>query len=194
MMCCGHWISSDPPQHRLRYGTAKSECSVDVATNFDPVRILEVLARHGVTYVLIGGYAALLHGSSLPTTDLDITPDRSRQNLANLATALHELGARVRVDADTDPLPFSATAESLQNIRVLNLTTAYGDLDLAFEPAGFPSGFDGLGPGSTAETIGGVTVQVASLDDIITSKEAAGRDKDINALPLLIMLRSRGRR
>ncbi|HRD10646.1 MAG TPA: hypothetical protein PLI79_02175 [Mycobacterium sp.] len=44
--------------------------------DFQPAAILEILDRHAVEYVLIGGYAALLHGSTLPTRDLDITPRR----------------------------------------------------------------------------------------------------------------------
>lgn len=60
------------------------------AQNFDPTSILRVLARHGVDYVLIGGYAAFLHGSSVPTVDIDITPDQKDDNLKALAAALKE--------------------------------------------------------------------------------------------------------
>ena len=67
----------------------------------------------------------------------------------------------------------------------------FGDLDLVIEPAGFPGGYDSLASGATVETIAGVDVQVATLDDVIASKEAAGRDKDFTALPLLIALRNR---
>jgi hypothetical protein len=49
-----------------------------VAAEFQPEEILAVLDRHDVTYVLISGYAALLHGSTLPTTDIDITSRRDR--------------------------------------------------------------------------------------------------------------------
>ncbi|OIN82255.1 DUF6036 family nucleotidyltransferase [Mycobacterium malmoense] len=121
---------------------------------FDPAAILEVLACHEVDYVLIGGYAALLQGSGMATIDIDIVPARPRPNLANLAAALTDLGAKIRA-AGTEALPFSASAESLQGMSVLNLTTRFGDLDLL----------------------------VASLGDVIASKEAAGRDKDFEALP-----------
>lgn len=140
--------------------------------------------------MLIGGYAALLRGSGFATIDIDIVPDRKRTNLANLAAALLDLNAKIRA-AGTDGLPFSATAESLQGLSVLNLTTRYGDLDLAFSPSGFSAGFDALRPAATTMTIDGVSILVASLDDVITSKEAAGRDKDFQALPHLIRLQQK---
>jgi hypothetical protein len=155
---------------------------------FDPAAILEALARHDVDYVLIGGYAALLQGSGMATIDIDIVPARPKPNLANLAVALAELGAKIRAPG-TEALPFSASAESLQGTSVLNLTTRFGDLDLTFAPSGFLDGFDALQHGATAMTIDGVRVLVASLDDVIASKEAAGRDKDFEALPQLIRLR-----
>jgi hypothetical protein len=156
--------------------------------DFDPAAILQVLAGHDVDYVLIGGYAALLQGSGMATIDIDIVPARLKPNLANLAAALTDLGAKVRV-AGSEALPFRASAESLQGMSVLNLTTRFGDLDLTFAPSGFVDGFDALRVGATAMTIDGVRVLVASLDDVIASKEAAGRDKDFEALPRLIRLR-----
>jgi hypothetical protein len=159
-------------------------------TGFDPRGILEVLTRHNVAFVLIGGYAALLQGSGLPTVDIDIVPERTAGNLANLAAALQDLDARIRA-AGTDGLPFSVSAESLGGVGVLNLTTRFGDLDLAFFPAGFSGGFQTLRNGAGAMTIDGLTIFVASLDDVIASKEAAGRDKDFEALPRLIRLRQR---
>ena len=78
---------------------------------------------------------------------------------------------------------------SLQGVSTLNLATCFGDLDLAFSPAGFSVGFESLREGATAMTIAGLTVLVASLDDVIASKEAAGPDKDFEALPQLIRLR-----
>jgi hypothetical protein len=161
-----------------------------VAAEFQPGEILAVLDRHGVAYVLIGGYAALLHGSTLPTTDIDITPRRDRENLTKLVAALNELDARIRVSADDEPLPFRTSPESLSTVTVLNVAPKFGDLDLVVQPAGFPTGYEGLAPDATVETIAGVDVRVATLDDVIASKEAAGRDKDFIALPLLIALRN----
>jgi hypothetical protein len=164
------------------------------ADEFDPRRIIEVLNRHQVDYVLVGGYAAQLYGARRPTYDVDITPSTTLENLQRLATALHELSAGVRVDDLAEGLPFDCSAESLRGMRVLNLRTPVGDLDLTFVPAGFPRGYDELAPGAQTHTIDGAAVMVAGLDDVIKSKTAAARPKDLDALPeLLHIARSRGR-
>lgn len=66
-------------------------------SEFDPMRILDVLAAHGVEFVVIGGFAAELYRAPIPPThDIDITPRLSDSNLARLSSALNELGARIR--------------------------------------------------------------------------------------------------
>jgi len=67
---------------------------------------------------------------------------------------------------------------------MLNLTCRYGDFDLAFAPSG-TGGYDDLVQRSTPIVIGTVDVSVAALDDVIRSKEAAGRPKDIAVLSIL---------
>lgn len=49
---------------------------------FDPVRICEILNNEGVDYIVVGGFAAVVHGSSLPTQDVDVLPHRGTENLA----------------------------------------------------------------------------------------------------------------
>jgi hypothetical protein len=158
------------------------------ATEFDPHRIVEVLNRHRVEYVLVGGYAAQLYGARRPTYDVDITPLTTPKNLQRLSAALRELDARVRVDDPSEGLPFDCSAESLRGMTILNLRTSAGDLDLTFTPAGFPDGYEELVPGARAHTIGGITVKVAGLDDVIKSKTAAARPKDLDALPELLRI------
>ena len=99
-------------------------------------RLLEVLERHKVEYVLIGGLAAVYHGSPFPTEDADITPRTDRTNLARLAAALKDLDARVRTESEPDGLPFRFDTDSLAAVQTWNLTTAAGDLDLTFEAGG----------------------------------------------------------
>jgi hypothetical protein len=95
------------------------------STPFDPRRILEVLARHQVQCVMIGGYAAVLAGIDVVTRDLDITN---------------------RPDG----------------------TGGYEDLNRSAQP--HPLGGD-------------LHIAIASLEDIIRSKTAAGRAKDLATLP-----------
>lgn len=162
----------------------------DGGQQFDPVPLLAVLEWHRVEYVVVGGYAAVIYGATRPTEDIDITPATTEENLARLAAALEELGARIRTDVVPEGMPFSASAESLRGVRMLNLRTAHGMLDLTFTPAG-TSGFDDLRRSATLRSVGGVRVRVAALEDIIRSKEAAGRRKDQAALPELYELAGR---
>lgn len=139
---------------------------------------------HGVEFVVIGGFAANLHGSPLPTLDIDITPATARANLVRLSAALTELDAKVRAVEIDEPLPFSYDADSLAAVQVWNLRTAYGDLDISFVPTG-TTGYDDLRRGAAVVELRGLRIVVASLADVIRSKEAAGRDKDRRALPVL---------
>lgn len=70
----------------------------------------------------------------------------------------------------------------------MNLVTRLGDLAVAFKPAG-TAGFDDLRRDAQLIAIGTLTLAVASLDDVIRSKEAADRPKDRRTLPILRQLR-----
>ena len=149
--------------------------------------ILEVLERHRVQYVVIGGYAAVLHGAQRPTEDIDVVPATTHESLTRLAEALRELGARVRTDAVPEGLPFAASAESLAGLKMANLMTPDGELDLTFRPSG-TEGYEDLNRAATTRTVGNVEVRLAALADVIRSKEAAARNKDFLALPELYEL------
>lgn len=156
---------------------------------FDPVRICEVLNEEGVEYIVVGGFAAVIHGSSLPTRDLDVLPSRESCNLIKLARALNRIGAMIRTSGD--PVSTPIDGPFLANMPLmLNLVTDMGDMNLAFSPSGPLDGYDGWNAHAEVLTIApGIDVRVASLDDIIASKRAANRPKDIAALPLLESLR-----
>jgi len=153
-------------------------------TAFQPQEILEALDRHGVRYVLIGGLAAVLHGSAHVTTDVDVVPEEALHNLERLSAALKELGARIRVAGEPDGVPFDHSAESLARVRIWNLQTSKGDLDITFEPSG-TRGYDDLQRDVVLMRVRGIDVPVASLADVIRSKEAAGRERDRAVLPAL---------
>ena len=154
-------------------------------TLFQPERILDVLVRHGVLFVAIGGWAANLQGSPIPTGDVDITPKLDRENLSRLSASLKELGARIFTVSEPKGMPFDHDAESLAATRVWNLVTEFGLLDISFEPKG-TRGFDDLDRDALDFAVNSqLVVRIASLADIVRSKEAAGRDKDRRALPVL---------
>jgi predicted nucleotidyltransferase len=150
----------------------------------DARAILSVLVEHGVRFVLIGGMAAIVHGSPFPTEDVDLTPEASRENLARLSDALRELDARVRAAELDEALPFNHDATSLAAVSVWNLVTPHGVLDISFVPTG-TDGYADLARDAVDTPIFGLTVKVASLADIIRSKQAANRLKDQRVLPTL---------
>jgi hypothetical protein len=147
-------------------------------------RILEVLVRHEVRFLVIGAVAAIAQGSPLPTEDVDITPARDPENLERLAAALHELRATLRVEGQPEGVPFPFDATSLAGNEIWNLRTPHGDLDVIFVPAG-TRGFDDLRRDAIVVDFGHSRVSMASLADVIRSKEASGRPKDVSSLPAL---------
>jgi hypothetical protein len=157
---------------------------------FDPDELLAVLHRHGVEFVLIGGMAAALHGSDVVTFDLDVVPKTVRDNLDRLASALRDLDATVRADSVEGGVPFDPHADLFERSQVLNLATRVGDLDVIMRPAG-SSGYDDLRRDAMSISIDDVPILVASLGDVIRSKEAANREKDRAVLPALKRLQTR---
>ena len=147
--------------------------------------VVDVLTRHGVEFVIIGGFAAELHRAPVaPTQDIDVTPRLSSSNLARLSAALTELGARVRTHGMQEGLAFSHDGQSLARASIWNLTTTAGDLDLSFRPSG-TDGYEDLAANALVVQVGPHHVAVASLADVVRSKEAAGRPKDVAVLATL---------
>lgn len=154
---------------------------------FDPVSMLRILRSHEVAFVVVGGVAARLRGAPLLTQDVDITPEPTTINMERLASALEEMGARLRSASEPEGVEFPFDADLLSTKQLWTLITKHGDLDLVLEPAGF-AGFEELADGASplrVATQPDLYVEVAALADVIASKEAAGREKDLAALPLL---------
>jgi hypothetical protein len=163
------------------------------APRLKPRELLAPLHQHDVRYVVIGLFAALLQGSPLPTLDLDICVAREASNLDNLARALEDLDARLRTPDDPRGVAFPYDGAFLGQVEVWNLRTRAGDLDVAFTPSG-TRGYDDLRRDAVAVRVGDLSVPVASLLDVIRSKEAAGRPRDRQALPTLRELLARSER
>lgn len=156
---------------------------------FDPVRICEILNEEGVHYVIVGGIATVMHGSTLSTQDIDLVPDRSDSNLARLALALQRLNVRIRTEGAS--LAAKIDEQFLRNSTfMLNLVSDFGDIDIAFQPSGPLEGYKGWKHGAIELSIGtDVSVWVAALGDVVESKRVANRPKDQAALPYLESLR-----
>ena len=150
----------------------------------DADAIVDVLTHHGVNFIVIGGFAAIAQGSPIPTSDVDVVPATDPENFSRLSAALKQLDAKVRAAELDEPLPFDHDGASLAASRIWNLTTKYGDLDITQVPSG-TEGYDDLKRDALEIEVSGVRILIASLADIVRSKEAAGRDKDRLALPVL---------
>jgi hypothetical protein len=164
------------------------------AVPYRPDKLLEVLERHGVQFVVIGGLAAELRGSPYATRDVDVTPSRERANLGRLADALRELDAKLRISGVEGPVEFPLDQHSFDWGTTWTFVTTHGFLDIALLPDG-TRGYDDLRRGASRERITDtLEVNVASLADVIRSKEAAGREKDRAVLPVLrqVLERSHG--
>ena len=149
--------------------------------------VVETMNRNGVRYVIIGGVASQLHGAPIARTyDIDIVPDRAGPNLDALARALEEMHARLWVGLDEPrglTMVFDRT--TLGNIQhFLNLVTDHGPLDITYMPDG-TQGYPDLRRSLVVIKVGAVDAPVAALEDVIRSKEAAGRVKDLDAVPKL---------
>ena len=156
------------------------------APHFDPLAVLEALVRGGVRFVVIGGVAGRLHGSPSLTRDLDLCHERSEANLSALSAVL--LAAHARLRGVDDEVPFLLDARTLRAGGSFTFTTDHGDLDILALPAGV-EGFEALAAHAESIDLGGFMVEVASLEDLIRMKRAAGRPKDLIEVEVLEALR-----
>ena len=76
------------------------------APGLDVVSIVETLLNHEVQFVVVGGFALELWDVAVPpTVDVDVTPERSVENLDRLANALNALGAEIRYSGESVSVP-----------------------------------------------------------------------------------------
>jgi hypothetical protein len=149
-------------------------------------RIIEVLNKRKVKYVVIGGLAALLQGVALPrTADIDVTPAADLQNKKRLAGALRDLEARLRAPGLEEPIEIVLDERTFTGMVTMTFVTMFGPFDLSFVPDG-TSGYEDLVRSSRTIERLGVKIPVASVADIVRSKRAAGREKDAAHLPVLL--------
>jgi hypothetical protein len=159
---------------------------VAASAEFQPEPVIRLLGRHEVGYVLIGALAGIVQGSPFITQDIDICYERDPDNLERLAAALTEVHATLR-GAEPD-LPFRLDAETLRRGDSFTFETTLGWIDILGTPTG-TSGFHDLARTAGTYELFGYRVLVASVDDLIRMKRAAGRPKDLLAVEELGALR-----
>jgi hypothetical protein len=143
--------------------------------DFRPGALIGALVGADVDFVVIGGVAVVVQASPRFTRDLDISYATDTGNLERLGTLLVSLDARLR--GVEDDVPFTPDARTLRHTEMLTLTTRDGDLDLLADPPGSP-GYRALRRHADIMDLEGNRVRVASLEDLIEMKRAAGRPHD----------------
>ena len=152
--------------------------------------LLGVLLTGKVEFVIVGGVAAVLHGSTVVTRDLDICVPTGAPSFLAIQKALAPLNPRVRAGKGYIPLHLDETkAAALKNLYI---TTDEGRLDCLGQIAGVGD-FLAVASASDVIDIGGRACRVLSVDGLISAKEAMGRDRDRLVIEQLQALRERRR-
>ena len=152
----------------------------------DFARLFGALSKGRVEFILVGGVAATVHGSSRLTQDVDIVYARTDANLKRLVTALKPLRPYLR--GAPPGLPFVWSGETLCAGLNFTLTTRAGDLDLLGEITGGGTYADLL-PHTVTIALFGQPTTCLNLEWLIRTKRAAGRPRDLEAIAELEVLR-----
>lgn len=141
--------------------------------------ILDCLIAHEIVFVVIGGMAAVAHGSSQLTQDLDICVPLQAEAFLQLQTALQGLNPRVRIGRERVPLDLDReTAARLKNLYLL---TDEGNLDCLGDVIGVGD-YEAALRESLEIQLNGRPCRVLGLEALIRSKEALGRPRDLLAV------------
>ncbi|HET8652356.1 MAG TPA: hypothetical protein VFM13_07265 [Gaiellaceae bacterium] len=142
---------------------------------FDPYALFEALDRERVSYVVVGGFARVVHGSAETTDGLDIVPSLREENLRRLARALDELDAK---GSDRKPVEVDRLSAS----DALTTRTRAGELQIVPTPWG-TRGYDDLRIRAARENLGrGARPAIASVVDCVRMLEAGDREPDVERL------------
>jgi predicted nucleotidyltransferase len=152
----------------------------------DLQKLLQRLDDAGVEFVLVGGYAAMLHGSSLLTRDVDVCAELSADTIEKLREALRETNPVHRLSSPRQS--FLVVPEPGASLDNLYLNTDLGTLDLLGRITGVGD-YARVARDAVDVEIFGRRVRAISLDDLIAAKEALGRDKDLIAAKELRAIR-----
>lgn len=160
------------------------------------LRVIEALNTHGIRYVVVGGFAAMLHGSDRVTVDLDLILDLDPPRARAAIAALRSIGLESRLPVD--PLDFADAAIRLswvrdRNMRVFSMIDPASPsfaVDLFAEN---PKDFEELHQRGKSVSLHGLDVRICSIDDLIELKTASGRAQDLLDIQALRTIQSRGK-
>jgi hypothetical protein len=160
-------------------------------TDYRPAALIRALVEGGVDFVVVGGVAVVLQAMPRFTKDLDICYSTAQGNLEALGSVLVALEARLRGVSET--VPFVPDARTFRQTQIVCLTTPVGDIDLLVDPDGAPT-YQTLRRRADIMDLGGESVRVASVEDMIAMKRATGRPQDAIDLESLEAARRHVRR
>lgn len=144
--------------------------------DYHPATLVQALVDGGVDFVIVGGVAVVLQAMPRFTKDLDICYSTAQGNLDALGSVLVGLTARLRGVPET--VPFVPDGRTLRHTQMLCLTTPVGDIDLLVDPDGAPD-YETLRERASAMELSGRSVRIASIEDMLAMKRAAGRPQDL---------------
>ena len=154
----------------------------------DPESLLERLIRGRVDFVIVGGFAAVAHGASLVTQDIDICCDFAAKNILRLQAALADLHPVHRMTPKR--LSLQLTKESYRGLKNLYLETDLGQLDCLGEILGVGT-YNEAKKRSVTINLAGGRCRVLNIEALIESKEAMGRPRDREAIVQLNAIKER---
>ncbi len=144
------------------------------------LEIIERLTKSGVKFVLVGGFAGVVHGCTYVTQDIDICCDFSAANLLALQEALKDLHPVHRMTPKR--LKLKLTIESCTRFKNLYLDTDIGQVDCL-------ASIQGLGDYEDVENLseirnlgGGLRICVLTIDSLIKARKAMNRPRDREAV------------
>ncbi|MBT4821022.1 MAG: nucleotidyltransferase [Lentisphaerae bacterium] len=150
--------------------------------------LLRKLVQADVDFVIVGGYAAVFHGSTMVTQDLHICCDFSTANLTRLGEALRDLQPVHRMTPQR--IPLEVTPTFCRGLRNLYLSTSCGQIDCLSEVKGLGD-FSEVSAVSQPAKLPWGTCRVLSLEALIKAKRAMGRPRDQEAVLQLESIRER---
>jgi hypothetical protein len=159
----------------------------------DFLGLLSQFHDHHVEFVIVGGVAAALHGSSRVTFDVDVVPRLEQPSWERAIDLLWTLGARPRIPESLEHI------RDIEHVRewrrdkgmlALNFRTADGSIDVDFLVSE-SDGFDQLRARAVSITLHERTFFVASIEDLIGMKQRAGRPQDLLDIAQLKDIRHR---
>jgi predicted nucleotidyltransferase len=160
----------------------KDRLPAEWGPDLDAREILRRLTTAGVDFVVIGGIAVILHGYPRITRDLDVAFAPDAVNLDALGQVLVGLDARLRgVEED---VPFVPDAQTLQGMELLTLETSAGWFDVHRSVEGARD-YEQLRRRAERVSLGDFSVLLASVDDLLAMKRAAGRPQDLTDIEAL---------